>query len=228
MQTAAAVIVVLALALLCAVPARAGEKPPVRPENQAFWRRILQQYRDDGVVRQILLVRCRPGGSAAVRFYRKLSGGSEAWDLVFETDGYIGKNGTGKTREGDGKTPLGDFGVREAFGILDNPGTSLPYINVNENTYACDEDSEYYNRIIDREDTEHSCKGERMYDCAPAYNYGIAIDYNPDCVWPRGSAIFLHCKGSKGYTSGCVAIGEAFMKTILECAGPGMRIVIYE
>ena len=52
------------------------------------------------------------------------------------------------------------------------------------------------------------------------------IDYNPDCRWPLGSGIFLHCKGAKDSTGGCVAMDEESMRAVLLCAGPGMRVVI--
>jgi L,D-peptidoglycan transpeptidase YkuD (ErfK/YbiS/YcfS/YnhG family) len=58
-------------------------------------------------------------------------------------------------------------------------------------TYACDEDCEYYNQIIDTEETGHECKGEEMFSYQPQYNYGIATDFNKACIYPNGSAIFI-------------------------------------
>ena len=205
-----------------------GERRQVNAENQAYWREMLQKYRKDDQVNQVMLVRCTEGSNAIVQFYQKLTDQKDAWTLIFETDAYIGKNGTGKTEEGDAKTPLGDFGVLYAFGILDNPGTELDYIDVIETTYACDEEGEYYNQIIDTEKTGHDCTGEEMFIYTPEYNYGIATDYNPENEWPKGSEIFLHCKGTKVFTGGCIAIGEEYMKTVLQYAQPGMRIIIHE
>ena len=197
-------------------------------ENQAYWRERLQYYRKDDGVRQVMLVRCTEGSNATVQFYTKLTNQNNAWTLLFETDAYIGKNGAGKTQEGDAKTPYGDFGVISAFGILYDPGTKLDYINVTETTYACDEECEYYNRIIDAGETGHNCSGEEMFIYTPEYNYGIALDYNPACEWPLGSSIFLHCKGAKVFTGGCVAIDEELMKLVLMNAEPGMRVIIHE
>ena len=185
-------------------------------ENQAYWRERLQYYRKDDGVRQIMLVRCTEGSNATVQFYTKLTNQNNAWTLLFETDAYIGKNGAGKTQEGDAKTPYGDFGVITAYGILDDPGTKLDYI------------SEYYNRIIDTRETGHACNGEEMFIYTPEYNYGIALDYNLACEWPLGSSIFLHCKGAKVFTGGCVAIDEELMKLVLQNAEPGMRVIIHE
>ena len=197
-------------------------------ENQAYWRERLQYYRKDDSVRQVMLVRCTEGSNAIVQFYVKLTNQNNAWTLLFETDAYIGKNGGGKTREGDAKTPYGDFGVVSAFGILYDPGTKLDYIDVTETTYACDEECEYYNQIIDVAETGHACSGEEMFIYTPEYNYGIALDYNAAHEWPVGSSIFLHCKGAKVFTGGCIAIDEELMKLVLMNAEPGMRVIIHE
>ena len=66
---------------------------------------------------------------------------------------------------GDGKTPIGTLRPLSAFGVKPNPGTTMPYIDVKPTTYACDEDCEYYNKIIDTAETQHDCKGEEMYSC---------------------------------------------------------------
>ena len=60
--------------------------------------------------------------------------------VLFVTDVYVGKNGLGKTGEGDGKTPVGILHPLSAFGIKPNPGTKMPYIDVKPTTFACDEE----------------------------------------------------------------------------------------
>ncbi len=230
----ALIMVLLAMAFLLAAAGcgtlseEPEEQPAFNSDNQAYWREMLQKYRKDDQVHQIMLVRCTEGSNAIVQFYNKLTDQNDAWSLVFETDAYIGKNGTGKTQEGDAKTPLGDFGVLFAFGILDDPGTALDYVEVTESTYACDEEGEYYNQIIDTDETGHACTGEEMFVYTPEYNYGIATDFNVENEWPLGSGIFLHCKGAKVFTGGCIAIDEELMRTVLEYAEPGMRIIIHE
>ncbi len=228
MKKLTALILAAAMLLSCAFSLAEAADPAINVENQAFWRTSLQKYRGDDGVRQVMLVRCTGGCGAIVRFYRKLPEENNAWELLFETDGVIGKNGYPKTGEGDAMTPFGDFGVRQAFGIRANPGTALDYIDVVETTFACDEECEYYNQIIDTEKTGHDCKGEEMYTLSPEYNYGLATDYNADNTWPNGSAIFVHCKGEKRFTGGCIAIDEALMRTVLQYAEPGMRIIIGE
>lgn len=94
--------------------------------------------------------------------------------------------------------------------------------------YACDEEGPYYNTIVDTAVTGVSCGGEHMIEMVPEYNYGLELDYNPCNAYPLGSAIFVHCKGSKAYTGGCVALDEDFMKLILVEARPDMRVVIID
>lgn len=203
------------------------EKLIYNEESGKGRRNTLNKYRFDESVRQILMVSHTTGSAAKASFYRKTECNS-SWTLVFETDAHIGKMGAGKTKEGDAMTPIGDYGIRQAFGILPNPGTQLPYIDVKPTTFACDEDCEYYNQIIDTAQTGHDCKGEEMFMYSPDYNYGIATDYNHDNVYPLGSAIFIHCKGVHPYTAGCVALDEDKMKEVLMQAQPGMRLYVDE
>lgn len=148
--------------------------------------------------------------------------------VIFTTDVYVGKAGVGKTGEGDAKTPLGTLHVLSAFGIKENPGTQMPYINITPSTFACDEDCEYYNQIIDTAVVHHPCKGEDMYKTAPQYNYGIATDFNKECVYPLGSNIFIHVKGQKTYTGGCIAFDEDKMVEILVNCDKSLVIQVKE
>ena len=148
--------------------------------------------------------------------------------VIFTTDVFVGKNGLGKTGEGDGKTPLGTLRPLSAFGIKSNPGTTMPYIDVTPTTYACDEYCEFYNKIIDISVTGHECKGEEMYSYQPQYNYGIATDFNKACIYPKGSAIFIHVKGTKTYTGGCIAFDEDRMVEILKNCDMSLVITVKE
>lgn len=155
---------------------------------------------------------CKP--SSAWAYFLKKREGKE-WDLVFKDRAYVGKNGMGKTKEGDSKTPIGTFSIIGAFGILDNPGTKLPYIEIKETTYACDDKSEFYNKIIDIGETKHDCKGERMLDYELPYRYGLMINYNHKCEYGLGSNIFVHCYGKYEYTGGCIALSPGKMVKLL-------------
>ncbi|MBQ5575885.1 MAG: hypothetical protein IIT37_07545, partial [Bacteroidales bacterium] len=83
-------------------------------------------------------------------------------NVLFTTSVYIGKNGVEKTGEGDAKTPSGTMHITGAFGVKENPGTKINYLTVTPSIYACDEDCEFYNQIIDTATVHHNCKGEDM------------------------------------------------------------------
>lgn len=172
---------------------------------------------------EALVISDARGSRACARFYVK---DGAKWRLEACGEALIGKNGLGKTEEGDGKTPCGTFNVISAFGVLPDPGTALPYLRITESTFACDEQCEYYNRIIDTAAVHHDCRGEDMFKTVPAYNYGLTIDFNSGNVYPLGSNIFIHCYGEKPYTGGCVALSEKMMKKILCSAHPGMKVLI--
>lgn len=129
-------------------------------------------------------------------------------------------------KEGDRKTPAGVFGFTKAFGIKDNPGAKLPYTKLNPYLYWCG-DKQWYNTLVDVRETPHECSGEHLISYVPHYNYVLAIDYNPECIFGKGSAIFLHCTGSNPYTGGCVAVNESNMIRIMQTVDKGAKICIY-
>lgn len=151
----------------------------------------------------------------SLSFYEK----EDDWELVLETEAIIGKNGLGKTKEGDGKTPVGVFRFTKAFGILENPGTKMVYTQVDEKHYWVDDSgSNYYNQFIsmdevikDWESAEHICEyGE-------SYHYVLATSYNSQSIPGVGSAVFLHCMSEDAeVTAGCIAIPEVYMREILK------------
>ncbi len=124
------------------------------------------------------------------------------------------------------KTPVCEFGFLYAFGIKPNPGAKLEYLHVKDFHYSCDENCEFYNKIIDTNIVNHQCQGEHIIDYVPQYNYGIVQDYNKDCVYPYGSAIFVHCNGKKGHTHGCISVSEENMVTILRNIDIDTKIVV--
>lgn len=139
----------------------------------------------------------------------------------------LGRGGMGKTKEGDDKTPLGSYAVRDAYGILSDPGCHITYTRVTPELYWCgDSSSMYYNRPVYCSDTMPSAFGEHMMDYVPEYHYLLDIGYNEACEAGKGSGIFLHCRGKKDYTHGCIAVEEQYMISILRWLRPGAYIVI--
>lgn len=166
------------------------------------------------------------------------------WVDLLKDEGFIGKYGIGKTKEGDNKTPMGVFNLGIAFGIEDNPGTKLTYIKLNKNMYwVNDSNSIFYNKLVEIIDNNvdkandlqyiqiyNSEKdwsfAEHLIEENIAYRYAINIDYNKECKKGKGSAIFLHC--SKGIpTAGCIAISKERMRKLLINVDKNTMINIY-
>ena len=178
---------------------------------------------------QLFVVAAYDTTTAWVSMHEKDKDGT--WQMIMTTPGFIGKNGLGKTKEGDGKTPVGTFSFNAAFGIADDPGCAIPYTKVDENTYWSGDtrDGMQYNKMVDirnypnlnKDDSEH------IIDYTRHYQYCLNISYNAECKPDAGSAIFLHCLGpNKPYTGGCVAIPENQMKVVMQNVKPDCVVVI--
>lgn len=196
-------------------------------EYSINWKKdALGKYADDPSVTELIEVKYLGGSDAEIHMFVKNAEGGKVWTETLVCSGYVGKNGIGKEKEGDAKTPVGDFGILTAFGIKPDPGTVLPYWLVDENTWCCG-DELFYNQLIDISEHPHDCSnGEHLIDYVPEYNYGLFPDYNKECEVGKGSAIFFHCTGAKAYTGGCIAVSEADMITILQTVSEGARIIV--
>lgn len=195
-------------------------------EYASVWDKLKAQYAKDNSVNQLLFVQCTGGSKADVVYLKKNANGE--WVVDMERKADIGKAGLGKVKEGDKKTPEGVFGVRQAFGILDNPGTAHKYYKVTKDTYCCGEHCKYYNTIIEASKLNHKCRGEHLISYKPQYDYGFETTYNNDNVYGKGSAVFVHVKGSKGFTMGCIGLDKDMMKHIIMDSDPGIKICIYK
>ncbi|MBT4484118.1 MAG: hypothetical protein HOC71_10640, partial [Candidatus Latescibacteria bacterium] len=119
--------------------------------------------------------------------------------------------------EGDGKSPQGAFPLLHAYGYP--PPTMVrikfPYTQTTPDLICCDdEDSEYYNEIIDMEQKGLGPRSlpshEKMLRRDNLYKYTVVVGYN---TWQpekgAGSCIFIHVwNGSGSHTAGCTAIAE--------------------
>ena len=175
---------------------------------------------------QIVLVRYQSGSTAELSIHQKTNG---SWSKLYSCTAYVGRNGIGKTREGDKKTPTGTFNLTTPFGIKDDPGANMQYTKVTKYHYWCGTSaSPYYNQLIDSRKVgrEATSSDEKLIEYTGVYNYAMFVDYNAEGVADKGSCIFLHCTGSKKYTAGCIAVDEDVMKQIIKWAEPGCKIVI--
>ena len=186
---------------------------------------------------QVIIVTVRKENSttANVSFYIKER--KEKWILDFSAIGYIGKNGIGKAKEGDNKTPVGLYHFTAAFGVAPKPAhTKIPYVKVNETHWlVSDPNSKYYNRFVSTSESKEgypwtrdgypkvkeadidwdTSRGEQLYKYPKAYKYSLILNYNTENAPHKGSAIFLHCYADDKYTAGCVAIPPSKMKYLI-------------
>ena len=175
---------------------------------------------------QIVLVEYQSGSKATLSIHEKQGG---TWKELYSCTAYVGKNGIGKTKEGDKRTPTGTFNLTTPFGIKADPGANLPYTQVTKYHYWCGTSgSEYYNQLIDTRVTDRArtSSDEYLISYVPEYNYCMFIDYNASGEAGKGSCIFLHCTGKNSSTGGCVAVPESVMKKIVQWVRPGAKIVI--
>lgn len=148
---------------------------------------------------------------------------------LLHTFAIYGKNGFSENKiEGDGKTPVGTFDFLYAFGINKKPETKLEYIRTDKNyCFVDDINSKYYNKLTDiRCDLKDWESCERITDYKREYQYAVNTSYNKECVKGKGSAIFLHCKGKKDYTGGCIAINKNDMLLCLKYLDKTSKIII--
>ncbi len=164
------------------------------------------------------------GSSAVLKLHNKNADGY--FEEVLSTNASIGKNGIGKTKEGDKKTPTGKYSFIKAFGIKDNPGSQIAYTKVNSTHFWVDDsNSSYYNQFVSTDDvTKDWSSAENLSATSPSYNYALAINYNSSCVPGKGSAIFIHCKPTGG--AGCIAVEESVMKRLVQETTPGCILLI--
>lgn len=171
------------------------------------------------------------GTGAWVSLHEKQSDGS--WRMIMTSPGYIGKNGLGKTREGDAKTPVGVFHFNRAFGIADDPGCAIPYVKVDEDIYWSGDQREgyHYNEMVSLKDLPgldlENGDSEHIIEFPYHYQYCLNISYNEECTPGRGSGIFLHCLApARPFTMGCVSIPEDHMRYVMRKVNGDTAVVI--
>ena len=200
------------------------ERLSLDTEDSPEWVTKLDAAKD---AKQLFVVAGYEKSTAWISMHEKDKNGN--WKMLTSTPGFIGKEGLGKTKEGDLKTPVGTFGFNKAFGIADDPGCAIPYTKVDNDTYWSGDNDVNYNQMVSIKDfpklnTEDS---EHIVDYKYEYRYCLNISYNEDGTAGKGSAIFLHCFGDrKPRTGGCVAIPEEQMYYVMQHVSPDCVVVI--
>jgi D-alanyl-D-alanine dipeptidase len=137
-------------------------------------------------------------------------------------------------KEGDGKSPAGDFRLGPAFGYSAQPlaGLKLPYTPLTP-TVECVDDvtSRYYNRIVDRATvTPDWQSSEHMASEGEAYRWGAVIEHNANPIVPGvGSCVFMHIwAGPSQGTAGCTAMPQDQLEPILTWLDPAASPILVQ
>jgi L,D-peptidoglycan transpeptidase YkuD (ErfK/YbiS/YcfS/YnhG family) len=170
--------------------------------------------------KQMLVVESNTASSiyATLSLYEK---SGDTWKKTLSTSAVVGKNGVSSNkREGDGKTPVGIFPMRSAFGTNTKPtGVDYPYRKTTSYDYWIDDSSSSdYNKWVNYKGNP-SAKWDSYEKLTNSlYRYAAIIGYNDDpIVKGKGSAIFLHVwRSSSSPTLGCVAIAEGKLVKVLQ------------
>jgi len=132
-------------------------------------------------------------------------------------------------REGDKKTPIGNYKIRFGFYRKDRvskPNSKLNFIPINKNDgWSNSTMSTSYNRYIRLPDNKSH---ERLWRDDRAYDIVLVIDHNDSPpVTGLGSAIFIHLSQTdKRKTLGCVAIEPIVMSKLLPLIKNGTKLSI--
>ncbi|MGW1608010.1 hypothetical protein ACWCQZ_01120 [Streptomyces sp. NPDC002285] len=149
---------------------------------------------------------------ATVALYTKRG---SAWDRIRSWPAHNGKKGwTTDHHEGDNRSPVGVFTLSDAGGVLENPGSRLPYTR--SAAFAA---PRWWAKSY-RHDFDHV----------------IAIDYNRVTGTPpndptrpegqdKGGSIWLHMDHGSG-TSACVSLSGSAMEYLLRTLDPDRHPVV--
>lgn len=142
---------------------------------------------------------------------------NDEWKKVLsECKAYGGRNGFSKSKkEGDGKTPIGEYNIVYGFGVESVEKFKIPFISIKNQVWVDDSTSALYN-TMQNENVANKWKSSETLNI-PCYKYSLVVGYNIDKPIPgKGSAIFIHCLGENKYTDGCIALKESDMYKIMK------------
>ena len=129
-----------------------------------------------------------------------------------------GRNGLGKEKEGDGKSPEGVFELGTALGFGDKPDAcTWPWQDVDEDDYWVeDANSSRFNQFVSADDIVNKDWEKASKLNVKKYERAIEIKYNTENQAELGSAIFIHVwAGEDKATGGGTATSKKNMDTIL-------------
>lgn len=142
----------------------------------------------------------------------------------------LGRTGvTIDKREGDGKTPIGTYPLRQVFYRADRVGRPETKLEVRELTpevgWCEDPAHPDYNREVR---LPHDSRHDRMTRDDHVYDITVIIGYNDDPPQSgKGSAIFMHlARPDFTPTAGCVGLREEDLRKVLKKVDKNSHITI--
>lgn len=144
----------------------------------------------------------------------------------------LGKEGVvpaADKREGDGKSPVGEWPMRYVFYRPDRiaaPETALPVVALSPDDGWCDDpNSQDYNRHVK---LPFEAGHEKLWRDDHVYDLIVVLGHNDDPPVPgMGSAIFMHlAREDYSGTEGCVALARDDLLELLNDATLGDTVEI--
>lgn len=144
----------------------------------------------------------------------------------------LGKNGViaaDEKREGDNKTPIGIWPIRQIFYRKDKiQKPSSPFLTreCEENFGWCDSpNDENYNKFVHH---PYPASAEKLWRDDDLYDICVVLGHNDSPVIANmGSAIFMHiARENYGHTEGCVALSRDDLAYLLENCDQDTKIEI--
>ena len=135
-----------------------------------------------------------------------------------------------KKKEGDKKTPKGNFSIQNLYYRSDRikkPITKLKCIEIKKNMGWCDDVNEIkkYNKLIK---INKKFSYERLYRKDHKYDLLVPIKYNFNKIVPgKGSCIFIHLTNNYKSTAGCVALKKKDFLVMLQIINTKTKIKIF-
>lgn len=155
--------------------------------------------------------------------------GTRSFDCTLGRTGIIA---AADKKEEDGKTPTGDFPLRQLIYRADRvaaPLTGLPVEILTPETGWCEDPSHAdYNKKITLITLPHPTVHDKMTREDHLYDYVIVVGHNDHPVEKgKGSAIFIHL-AAEGFTptQGCVGLKREDMLVLLGLCSSTSRIMI--
>ncbi len=132
--------------------------------------------------------------------------------------------------EGDKRSPAGIFELGALYGLKKSApeGVRYPYQPLTNLTRCVDDMiSKAYNTIIEEDSaTKDWASDEKMGRVDPDYRYVLVVKHNPGNEKGKGSCVFLHIVNTP--TTGCTAMNEEDMLTLLRWLDPKKKILIVQ